>query len=82
MFFKISVLKNFARFTGKNLCWSPFFNKIAGLHACNIKKRLQHSCFAVNIAKFLKTLINRIPPVAASVRGKLHNHLHENVFEY
>ena len=32
---------------------SPF-NKIAGLKASNfIKKRLQHSCFPVNIAKFL-----------------------------
>ena len=36
------------------------FNKVAGLlqafKACNfIKKRLQHSCFPVNIAKFLRT---------------------------
>ena len=34
------------------------FNKVAGLQACNfIKKRLQHSCFSVNIVKFLRTLI-------------------------
>ena len=25
MFFKIVVLKNFANFIGKHLCWSPFF---------------------------------------------------------
>ena len=25
------VLKNFANFTGKHLCWSIFFNKVAGL---------------------------------------------------
>ena len=32
------------------------FNKAAGLKACNsIKKRLQHSCFPVKLAKFLKT---------------------------
>ena len=32
------------------------FNKVAGLKACNfIKKRLQHRCFPVNIAKFLRT---------------------------
>ena len=32
------------------------FNKVAGLQSCNfIKKRLQHSCSHVNIAKFLRT---------------------------
>ena len=42
MFFKKGVLKNFAMFTGKHLCWmeSPL-NKVAGLKACSfIKKRL------------------------------------------
>ena len=38
------------------------------LKACNfIKKRLQHKCFPVNIANFLKTaFLNRISPVSAS----------------
>ena len=31
MFFRKSVLKNFAIFTGKHLCWCLFFNKVAGL---------------------------------------------------
>ena len=36
---KKGVLRNFAKFTGKHLCQSLFFNKIAGI-ACNfIKKR-------------------------------------------
>ena len=30
IFFKIDVLKNFASFTGKYLCWSLFLNKAAG----------------------------------------------------
>ena len=30
MFFKISVLKNLAKFTGKHLCQSFFFNKVTG----------------------------------------------------
>ena len=31
------------------------FNKVAGLQAYNfINKRLQHRCFTVNIAKFIK----------------------------
>ena len=34
------------------------FYKVAGLKACNfIEKRLQHKCFSVNIAKFLRTSI-------------------------
>ena len=50
---KKAVLKSFAIFTGKHLCWSPFFNKIAGTQPRNvIKKRLQHSYFSVNIANF------------------------------
>ena len=40
-----SVFKNFVIFTGKHLCWSFF-----------IKKRLQHRCCPVNIAKFYEQL--------------------------
>ena len=36
--FKKAVLKNFFKFTGKNLCQSFFFNKVAG-HATLIKRR-------------------------------------------
>ena len=36
----------------------PLFNKVADFQACNfIKKRLQHWCFPVNIAKILRTAI-------------------------
>ena len=43
-----------------------FFNEAAGLQACNfIKKRLQHTYFPVNIAKFLKTPFLQTPSVAA-----------------
>ena len=44
VFYKKGVLRNFAKVTGKNLCQSLF-----------IKKRLWHSCFPVNFAKFLRT---------------------------
>ena len=38
------------------LVLESLFNIVAGLTACNlIKKRLQHSCFPVNIAKFPRT---------------------------
>ena len=39
----LDVLKNFANFTGKQLCWSLFL----------IKMQLQHRSFPVKIAKFL-----------------------------
>ena len=56
MFFQIDVLKNFANFTRKQLCWSLLFNKVAGLRlATSLKKRLKHRCFPVKFAKFLKT---------------------------
>ena len=31
VFFKKGVFRNFAKFTGKHLCQSLFFNKVAGL---------------------------------------------------
>ena len=74
---KNGVLKNFAKFKGKRLCQSLFFNKIAGLifetfetarvkrgqfykflkirPATLLKKRLWHSYYPVNFAKFLRT---------------------------
>ena len=56
MFFKTGVLKNFATFTVKYLCWSPFSIKLEDWrHAFFLKKRLQHKCFSANFAKFLRT---------------------------
>ena len=44
VFCKKGVLSNFAKFTGKHLCQSLYFNKVASLR-----------CFPVNFAKFLRT---------------------------
>ena len=56
MFSKKGVRRNFAKFTGKHLSKSLFFNKVAGLRpATLLKKRLWHLCFPVSFAKFLKT---------------------------
>ena len=63
------VRKNFAKFTGKPLCQSLFFNKVAELRpekgdsgtgvflrsATLLKKRLRRRGFPVNFAKFLIT---------------------------
>ena len=49
------VLKHLAKFTGKHLCQSPFFNKVAGLRPVTLlKKGLCHRCFPVNFAKLLR----------------------------
>ena len=44
---KNAVLQNFATFTGKYMYWSLFLINF-------VKNRLQHKCFLVNIAKFLR----------------------------
>ena len=60
MFYKKGVLKNFAKFTGKHLCQSLFFNKVASLRPTTLsKKRLWHSCFPVSFAKFSRKLFYR-----------------------
>ena len=43
VFCKKGVLRNFAKFTGKHLCLSLFFNKVLAW------------CFPVNFARFLRT---------------------------
>ena len=56
VFCKKGVPRNFAKFTGKHLCQSLFFNKVAGLRpATLLKKRLWHRCFPVSFVKFLRT---------------------------
>ena len=56
VFYNKTCPKNFAKFRGKHLSQSLFFNKVAGLRpATLLKKRLWHRCFLVNFAKFLRT---------------------------
>ena len=56
VFCKKAVLKKLVILTEKYLCWNIFL--IAGSKAGNFfTKRLQHRCFPVNIAKFLKTSV-------------------------
>ena len=62
---KKGILKNFAKFTGKDLCQSLFSNKVASLRpATLLKKRIWHSLF-------LRILRNFTPPVAAPAIRKL-----------
>ena len=61
---KKRILTNFlwilwilTKFTGVHLCRSLFFNKVPGQACKFIKQRLQHSCFPVCFAKFLRASI-------------------------
>ena len=58
MFFRIGVLKNFAKFKGKQLSRSLFLIKLqASRLATLLKKELQLRCFPLNTAKFLGTAL-------------------------
>ena len=53
---KKGVLRNFAKFTGKHLCQSLFFQQGCRYQPTNLlKRRLWHRYFSVNFAKFLWT---------------------------
>ena len=49
MFFKIGVIKNVTKLSGKRLRWCLFLIELQAL------KRIQHRYFPVNIVKFLRT---------------------------
>ena len=55
VFYRKGALRNFTKFTGKHLCQSLFFNKVAGAPATLFKKRLWHRGFPVNFVKFPRT---------------------------
>ena len=69
VFCKKGVLRNFEKFTGKQLCQGLFFNKVAGLRPTTLlKKRLAHT-FSCEFCKISKNpYFHRAPLVAASGR--------------
>ena len=66
IFYKIDLLKNLENLQ-EHFCARAFFlEKVAHHQACKFsKKRLQHRCFLVSFAKWLKALC-RTPPVSVS----------------
>ena len=58
VFFKKGVLKNFANFTGKHLCWSLFFNKVA-------RPQAPTQMCSCEISKILRT------PILKNICGRL-----------
>ena len=71
MFLKITVFIKFRNINRTNSVLESLFKKVADKRDRNFNKnRLQHWCFSVNIAKFLrKAFFCRTPPVAASAHN-------------
>ena len=65
---KKGVPRNFAKFAGKLLCQSPFFNKVADLRpATLLKKDTLAQMFSYEFCEIWKnSIFHRTPPVVAS----------------
>ena len=70
-FYKKGVLRNFAKFTGKHLCQSLFFNKVADLEACDFIKKETLAQFSCEFYEILKnTIFYKTARMAASAVTK------------
>ena len=81
VFCKKGVLRHFAKFTGKQLCQSLFFNKAAD-QACNfIKKETLAQVFSSQFCKISKSTFSyRSLPLTASEFRNVH--IKKNAMEY
>ena len=89
VFCKKGVLRNFTKFTGKHLCQSPFLIKLQASGLKLLKKRLWHTCFPVNFAKFLRTpfrtehlrwlLLQMVLGVRKSICKSERDHVHQGL---
>ena len=65
--FKIGVLKNFAAFTGKHLCWSLILVKLLAWFGATLLERDSHTgVFQWNLLIFKNTFFYGTPPVVPS----------------
>ena len=74
MFFKIGVLKSFAIFRGKQLCWSLFLIKLQALVLQHYlkEKRDPNTCISCEYCKIFKnSFFYRTLLVAASAESKI-----------
>ena len=78
MFFEIGVLKNFANFTVKHLCWSLFLIKFQAWTL--LKGNSNTDVFLWNLRNSLEHLFYRTPPVGASGNRKTFPRL--SIFYY
>ena len=52
VFYKIGLLKNFTKFTGKHLCRNPFLNNVAACRPATLLKQIPAHVFSVTFRKF------------------------------
>ena len=73
VFLKKSVLKNFANFTEKNLCWILFLIMQQAFRSPTLLKETPTQLFSCKICDIFKnTFSYREPLVAASVQCTIH----------
>ena len=60
-FIKNGALKNFAKFTGKHLCKSLFFNKVAALNPVTLLKKTLAQVFSCEFCEIYKNIFYRTP---------------------
>ena len=71
------VLRNLSKFTGKHLCQSLLFNKVASLRPSTLSKnKLWHRCFPMNFAIFQRT------PFLRNTSGRLLLYLTFHSIQY
>ena len=54
---KKGVLENFAKFLGKHLCQSLFFNKVAGLRPATLLKKRLAQVFSYEFCEISKNIL-------------------------
>ena len=59
MFYKISILKNFAKFTGKHKCWSPFSIKLQAFKSPTLYERYATAAYLGNLQNSLEKFFYR-----------------------
>ena len=60
MFFEKGVIRNFAKFTGKHLCHSLFFNKVAGQVTNPEKKKFMNVDNLITVTRKVKRIEKEI----------------------
>ena len=50
------VLRNFTKFTGKHLCQSLFFNKVAGFRPVTLLKKILAQVFSCELYRISKNI--------------------------
>ena len=62
VFYRVCVLRNFAKFWGRHRSWSPFYSNVADLSALFLRKYFMTSVLLLMLQNFLNRVFYRTPP--------------------